>query len=277
MAGRSTQWTRYWNPPSCPGVSCLDAAFTSQHFAPHSHEALVIAVTEAGGSSYKSRGRSAEATPSVLLVFNPAEPHEGHMRDSRYWHYRALYLARPALEALVPALGMTRVPGFTSNAVANARLIRAFAGAHRELDHGDPSLGRERLIEACGHLFSSYAAADASPATDLRRERTHVDTALAMIRARFRERIMVDELATAAGLSAFQLIRQFNRLTGMPPHAHVLRARLHEAIRQMRYGAGLGEAAAASGFYDQSALTRHFRRAYAITPGQYMRARRVGA
>jgi len=104
-----------------------------------------------------------------------------------------------------------------------------------------------------------------------------VDIALALIRARFRERLTVHDLAVAVGLSPFQLIRQFNRFTGMPPFAHVLRGRLHEAIRQMRQGAELREAAAASGFYDQSALTRHFRRAYGITPGQYLRARELSS
>ena len=268
---RKTARTRYWNAPF-EGVSCLHAAFTSQHFAPHSHEALVIALTEAGGSAYTSRRRSAEATPSVLLVFNPAEPHAGHMRDSRYWQYRALYLAKPALERLLPALGRARVPGFTSNAIADPALIRAFAAAHRELDEGDPALGRERLIDACGRLFSGYGA-DISRGTDLGLQRTHVDMAQRVIRERFRDRLTVDDLGTITGLSPFQLIRQFNKITGMPPHAHVLRARLHEAIRQMRSGAEISEAAAASGFYDQSALTRHFRRAYGITPGQYVRAR----
>lgn len=271
MARPARQRTRYWNSSIWPGLSCLDAAFTSQHFTPHAHDALVIAVTEAGGSAYKSRGRWAEAAASVLLVFNPCEPHAGHMRDSRYWQYRGLYLAKPALDILLPALGMTRLPGFTSNAIADAHLIRAFGRAHRELDDGDEALGRERLIEACGRLFSTYAV-DAPPMKEMRGECTHVDIALATIGARFRERITVDELAFAAGVSVFQLIRQFNRLTGMPPHAHVIRARLHEAIRQMRRGASLGDAAVSSGFYDQSALTRHFRQAYGFAPGGFVRA-----
>jgi len=198
------------------------------------------------------------------------------MRDSRYWQYRALYLARPALDHLLTALGRTRLPGFTSNAVSDPDLIRAFAAAHRELDAGDPALARERLIDACGRLFSRYGA-DVSPATDLGLQRSHVDIAQRVISARFRERLTVDDLAAMTGLSPFQLIRQFNRITGMPPHAHVLRARLHEAIRQLRHGAGLSDAALASGFYDQSALTGHFRRAYGITPGQYVRAALVRA
>lgn len=184
-----------------------------------------------------------------------------------------MYLANRALESLLGALGITRLPGFTNNAIADAVLIRAFGEAHRELDDGDPALGRELLFEACGRLFSYGANASAVP--DLRHDRTHVDSAIAAIRARFRERVTVDELASAAGVSPFQLIRQFNRLTGMPPHAHVVRARLHEAIRQIRQGSGLAQAAVASGFFDQSALTRHFRRAYGITPGQYVNAYRA--
>ncbi|MGE5244675.1 MAG: AraC family transcriptional regulator [Betaproteobacteria bacterium] len=268
--------TRYWNAAAWPGVSCLEAAFTCQHFAPHSHDAVVIALTCAGGSSYTSRGQSAEATTDALLVFNPSEPHAGHMRHSRYWHYRALYLARPALDALLPALGMARVPGFTRNAIADRELIRAFARAHRELDGGDSTLAGERLVDACGRLFSTQAG-EVHRVSDAQSDRSHVDAALATIRQRFRDRLTVSDLARTAGLSPFQLIRQFNRVTGMPPHAHVLRARLHEAIRHLRRGAGLGDASAASGFYDQSALTRQFRRAYGITPGQYLRALRGSA
>lgn len=271
---RETPATRYWHPPEWAGLSCLEAVYSAQHFAPHSHDALVIAATEAGGSAYKSRGRSAEATCKVLLVFNPAEPHAGHMRHSRYWHYRGLYLARPALDALLPVLGLTHLPGFTRNEVADGRLIDAFIRAHRELDTGAPELARERLIDACGRLFSRYAA-DARSTPEPRGDRALVDRALATIRAGFREPITIDALARAAALSPFQLIRHFNRVTGMAPHAHLVRARLHEAIRQMRRGAALRDAAAASGFYDQSALTRHFVRAYGITPGQYARAHRT--
>jgi AraC-like DNA-binding protein len=45
----------------------------------------------------------------------------------------------------------------------------------------------------------------------------------------------------------------------------------------MRRGTPIAEAAAAVGFYDQSALTRHFKRSYGITPLQYARAGEAGA
>jgi AraC-like DNA-binding protein len=214
---------------------------------------------------------SAEATAAQLLVFNPVEPHAGHMRNTRFWKYRGLYLARPAIDSLLATLGIGRLPGFTRNAFFDPRLIRDFARVHAELDEGHPGLARERLIDACGRLFAQHSR-DNVREPQGRADRTHVRRTLETIRARFREQLGVEDLAAAVGLSPFQLIRQFNRSTGMPPHAHVLTSRLHYAIHLMRHGAALADAATGAGFYDQSALTRHFRRAYGITPGQYVRA-----
>ena len=39
--------SRYWKDAHVPGLSCLAADFTSHDYAPHSHDALVVAVTEA--------------------------------------------------------------------------------------------------------------------------------------------------------------------------------------------------------------------------------------
>lgn len=270
---RRTSVTRYWHAPAIPGLSCLHATFTAQHFTPHSHEALVIAVTESGGASYTSRGRSAEATREVLLVFNPVEPHAGHMRHSRYWRYRGFYLASAAIGEMLAAVGRSALPGFRTNAVDDPSLIQAFAAAHRALDDGDAGLGRERLIDACGRLFDAHGDTARRPSSRPAIDRSHVEVALARIKEQSRERLSVEALAAAAGLSPFQLIRRFHETTGMPPRAHLLRARLHDAIRQLRSGTSIAEAAIVAGFYDQSAFTTHFRQAYGITPGQYVRAR----
>ena len=59
---------------------------------------------------------------------------------------------------------------------------------------------------------------------------------------------------------------------GLTPHAYLTQIRLRAACGHLRRGLALAEAALASGFYDQSALNRHFKRAYAITPRQYLSA-----
>jgi len=71
--------TQYWWDRHLTGLSLLRADFTTHEYPPHTHEALVVAVTEQGGSLIKSRGQVEEAHAATLFVFNPAEPHAGWM------------------------------------------------------------------------------------------------------------------------------------------------------------------------------------------------------
>jgi AraC-like DNA-binding protein len=73
-------------------------------------------------------------------------------------------------------------------------------------------------------------------------------------------------------MSAFHLARCFKKQLGLPPHAYLTQLRLQRARRLLAGGLGLAEAAAAVGFYDQSALSRHFKKIYGVTPGQYAKA-----
>ena len=77
------------------------------------------------------------------------------------------------------------------------------------------------------------------------------------------------DLAAAAGLSRYQFLRAFTRLTGLPPHAYLLQRRVQHARRLVRGGLPLAEAAAASGFADQSHMTRCFARSFGLTPGAF--------
>lgn len=66
----------------------------------------------------------------------------------------------------------------------------------------------------------------------------------------------------------------FRRTTGLTPHAYLTQMRLNMACRHLRRGLPLADVAAASGFYDQSALSKHFKRRFGITPLQFARAAR---
>ncbi|WP_158516159.1 helix-turn-helix domain-containing protein [Bosea vaviloviae] len=46
------------------------------------------------------------------------------------------------------------------------------------------------------------------------------------------------------------------------------------ACRRLAQGAGIADVAVDCGFYDQSALTRHFKRCYGMTPLQFATAAR---
>ena len=82
----------------------------------------------------------------------------------------------------------------------------------------------------------------------------------------------LEELAAAVGLTTFQLIGLFKRTTGLTPHAYLTQIRLGMACRRLRHSQAIAEIATEVGFYDQSALSRHFKRCYGITPLQFARA-----
>jgi AraC-like DNA-binding protein len=266
--------TRYWWDRHVSGLSLMHADFTTHEYPPHSHEAFVVAVTEAGGSIIKSRGVIEEARGSRLFVFNPAEPHSGNMGWSRHWRYRALYLTLPAISEVARGLGIEAVPYFTRNMFGDADLIEAFLSLHRALEDGrDPLRERELLVGSFGHLFLRYGSGGSRIAS-APRDQSALDKALRIMRARHAEELGLGDISDAVGLTIFQLIGLCKRTAGLTPHALLTQIRLNAACRHLRLGLPIAEAALLSGFYDQSALTRHFKRCYGITPLQFARAAR---
>ena len=80
-------------------------------------------------------------------------------------------------------------------------------------------------------------------------------------------------MAAEVGLSPLYLARHFKEMFGETPHRYVLRRRIERARRLLLMGAGIAEVAVASGFSDQSSLTRAFRQATGTTPGAFRRGR----
>lgn len=80
------------------------------------------------------------------------------------------------------------------------------------------------------------------------------------------------EVSRRAGASPFHLSRQFRRVTGLPPGEYRTLTQLRQARTLLVQGAALADAAAASGFHDQSHLTLRFKKYMGITPGQFARA-----
>ena len=264
--------TQYWWDRHTSGLSLMRADFTTHEYPPHTHQAFVVAVTEQGGSIIKSRGRVEEADRAALFVFNPDEPHAGWMGRSRLWRYRSLYLAQSAIDTLAAELGIESLPYFTENLFRDGDLIEGFLSLHRALGAGrDAFHERELLVGTFGLLFQRHGSGGghivAAP-----RDKVLLHAAIDQMRAQYARDLRLHDLAEPLGVTAFQLIGLFRRTTGLTPHAYLTQVRLGAACRGLRRDLPIADVAAASGFYDQSALTRHFKRCYGITPRQFARA-----
>jgi AraC-like DNA-binding protein len=73
-------------------------------------------------------------------------------------------------------------------------------------------------------------------------------------------------IASQAGISLRQLERRFADEVGLPPKTFARIVRLQRALRQIRDGLALGEAALACGYFDQAHMTRDFSRLAEMSP-----------
>jgi AraC-like DNA-binding protein len=86
------------------------------------------------------------------------------------------------------------------------------------------------------------------------------------------ERHTTDALEQLCGLDRWTLARQFRAAFGTSPSRFRTMRQLDHVRRLLKGGASLAEAAIDAGFADQSHMSRHFKKAYGLTPGTWMSA-----
>jgi len=268
--------SRFWQDKRLPGLSLLSADFTTHSYAPHLHDEVVVAVTENGGALYKSRGRSDEVTPDCLLVFNPGEPHSGSMGSSSRWLYRGFYVDLGTVQTLLDRVAADGASARGSlfacgNRVMDPALARRFRDLHAALEQArDPLLQDQMLVDAFARLVARRSHGTGAHAQPPRGG--SIGPALDLINDAPADPHSLTDLASVCGLTERQVIAAFKAEVGLTPYAFLIQRRLRVAMQQMRCGLPIAEAATDAGFYDQSGLTRHFKRSFGITPQQWISA-----
>lgn len=261
----------FWRDDALAGAWLMDAHYRAHQFERHLHDEMVVVVTEQGSGEVRTRLGIDRSGPGTVWVFAAGEYHGGQTTDGGAWGYRAMYLDEKSLDTLASIYGgpskerLFVPPGL----YRDPQLAHVISQAHRTLHNGAPVLERQaHWWAAMGLLFGRYG----EPRVDLcdpGHERTKMRQVRDYLVAHFRRDVSIDELSLQVGLSRYHLMRAFRQEFGMPPHAYANQLRLIEAKRLLREGVSAAEAAAAVGFYDQSHLSRYFKRAFDLTPGSF--------
>lgn len=260
-----------------PGVHGVQTD-SARHFGRHWHGSFGIGLLERGAQHSASGRGAVQAFAGDLITSNPGEVHDGRPLgdDSRRW--QMVHLDPEVIAAMAaPGQGRFEVE-WTRPVIQDAplraalqRLLGRMArwSAGQAATDADRLACEESLVQTCGLLLSRHSTA--APAKE------GADGALmARVRERLADAVLdapaLTELAALAGLSKFQLLRRFNQAYGLPPHAWLLQQRVERARRLIRDGEDLATAALASGFADQSHMTRLFGRHFGFTPGAWQQA-----
>lgn len=140
----------------------------------------------------------------------------------------------------------------------------------------DPVVLEEATLELIHAVMNQLDAAGAGPGprrldTEEDHERVF-ERAKTEIYQRFREPLLLGDLARAACASPFHLCRVFKRAAGVSVHRYVNRLRLLEALETIaERGVSLTGLAFDLGFSSHSHFTHTFRRELGITPSELRR------
>lgn len=250
------------------------SAESCHSFPRHWHDTYGIGVIERGAqTSFSGRGM-VDAVAGDIITVNPGELHDGMPVGDHGRAWRMLYLDPDLVRDSADDIGEGRSGQYelTRPVLRDVRLARSFGQlftAMTTVGDQDDDLGVEGLLLGLlADIVHERQALDAAGTTPrailIARNRIDDDPSA---------RVTLAELAALCGLTRFQVLRGFVRQTGLTPHAYLVQRRLDLARRLIRQGMGLADIAAASGFADQSHMTRMFRRTYGIAPGAYAAAR----
>ena len=118
--------------------------------------------------------------------------------------------------------------------------------------------------------FLASLSVDLRAAGDAPTAHAGVAAAVAYVRSNCTEQVRVGDVAAAASMSVVQLERATRRIIGMSVRQLLVRFRVEHAVGLLATTElTLSDIASRCGYYDQSALTRQFRRVVGVSPGAY--------
>ena len=263
--------TQLWRVPIFDDLELLHAQHQTQSFPKHSHERYALGVIEQGALGFYYRGENVVAPSSTISLCIPGEVHTGQPATAEGWTYRMFYFEPRFLEKVASELaGEPRdLPFFQSGVIADAELARRLRALHVQLTAAAPTLEQEtHLLGILATLINRYAD-DTPPAFRTGQEAKAITQVKNYLESHYAVDVSLADLSHLTGLSRYHLVRVFHEAVGVPPHAYLRQVRVRHAKDLLAKGHTIADAALATGFTDQSHLTRWFKRFWGFTPGQY--------
>jgi AraC-like DNA-binding protein len=262
---------KFWRSPRFCNLELLRARYITHSFCRHTHDTFAIGVIQQGAEEFSYRGATHVAHAGSIAMINPGEVHTGHAANEAGWTYRMLY---PDVQLLMQAAielspSSPSLPYFPAPVVNDPFLAQLLLNLHVALEESSSQLEQDSwMLWTMAQLVARHA--DMQPQVrPIRQESRPIRQVRDYLDAHYADHISLEELGAIANLSPFYLLRTFRKQVGLPPHEYLNQVRLAHAKQRLAQGEAIAEVAHATGFADQSHLTRQFKRIWGVTPGQY--------
>jgi AraC family transcriptional regulator len=225
----------------------------------HAHASASLACVLRGSFVEEAGAATVRCTP-LSALFKPAgEEHADHYGADGA---ECLLIEVPESRLRVmPGTVFTGVLHVASGAVA--ALVQALATEVRSADALSPVAIEGLVLELLAQI-----GRQAEP--QMHGGPSWLPGVLDMLRSRFREPLIMSDLASDAGIDPSHLARVFRCHEGVTPSEYLRLQRVEWARwRLLRSSDSLASIALDAGFADQSHFTRSFRRVLGVSPGRY--------
>ncbi|GAA1529596.1 AraC family transcriptional regulator [Kribbella lupini] len=255
---------RAWRPELNGVVEVLHAYFPSHAYPSHTHDAWTVLLVDEGVVRYDLDHREHGLSRAQVSILPPNVPHDGRSVRPEGFRKRVLYLEPDRL-------GIDRIGA----AVDQPELLDPLLRQRIEQLHGVLAVGQEPLeAESRLTLIEERLRQHLERQVVAPPDRRDVGVASRLrevLDAHLPGGITLDEASTLVHAHPAHLVRAFSREFGMPPHRYLTGRRVDLARRYLLEGRPAAEVATLAGFYDQSHLTRHFRRMLGVTPSRFVK------
>ncbi len=247
---------------TCPGIDAVDA-ISDRAFPKHTHDQYGIGYMRSGAQKSASDEGPVEAAAGNIIMVNPGEVHDGTPLGGEPRSWKMLYFDPDVMECACLDLELAHRAPHLPAVLTDKALAFTFCHLFETVATGDMERSAEEtLLFVISRLLHAQDRSIPHCPAKMQRVRKQITDDLETT-------VQLRDLAHEAGISPFQLLRGFQKATGLTPHAFRIQQRLSLCRGLIRNHTPLAEAAVQSGFADQSHMNRLFVRTFGYTPGHY--------
>jgi AraC-like DNA-binding protein len=256
-----------WRPDVPAITEVFHANFRNHVYPVHTHTVWTLLILDDGVLKFDLERDHHLTLRSQVVLLPPHIPHDGRTAAPQGFRKRVIYLAEGALDPALIGAAADRPT------MVDPLLWNRIGRLHKALEHREDAFEADSrlalILERLDRVLRRLQPVDSCPPAG----RGLADQLRELLDEHLSSGLPLDEAARLLHSTPSHLVRAFTGRFAIPPHLYLTGRRVEMARRLLLAGMPAGAVAVEVGLYDQSHLTRHFKKMLGISPTVYARFR----
>ncbi|MBP2654142.1 MAG: transcriptional regulator, AraC family [Firmicutes bacterium] len=232
----------------------------------HIHNEFSLGIVEHGHSNFWANGNVNTIGPGNVIIIPSQIVHSCMPKRQDNWKYKMLFINEAWFATIIKKNNGLKRLAKAAGFIDRSLYYRVESLLSCLFEAGNPLEQETRVIA----LLDQLAQNEPSICNETSRYPTHgLKKVKEYICDNFKDKILLDDLVNISGFSKFHLVRFFQQIYFLPPHALQTVLRINYAKQDLKKGRRIVDVAVETGFADQSHFTRTFKKYVGITPEAY--------